>query len=82
MSVGELREALRSVEDHLERALGQLGAGRTALTEATTALSRINPDHPETVVPPEAHRADEQIERTWTLVEQTLDTLRDYSARI
>lgn len=82
MSVGELRETLRSAESHLEQALGQLGAGRTALTEATTALSRLNPDNPETVVPPEARRADDQIERTWTLVEHILDTLRDYSSRI
>jgi len=80
--VGELREVLRVVEEHLERSLGQLGAGRTALSEATAALTRIDPNNPQTVVPPEAHRADEEIERVRAQVEQTLDTLRDYSARI
>lgn len=82
MSVGELREVLRVVEQHLERALGQLGAGRTALTEATAALTRIDPNNPQTVVPPEAHRADEEFERIRAQIEHALDTLRDYSARI
>ena len=82
MSVGELREVLRIVEEHLERSLGQIGVGRTALNEATAALTRIDPNNPETVVPPEAHRADEQLDRARTQVEHTLDTLRDYSARI
>lgn len=82
MSVGELREVLRIVEEHLQRSLGQIGAGRTALSEATAALARIDPNNPQTVVPPEAHRADEQLDRVREQVEHTLDTLRDYSARI
>lgn len=82
MSVGEVREVLRIVEEHLERALGQLGTGRTALSEATAALTRIDPNNPQTVVPPEAHRADEEFERVRAQIEHTLDTLRDYSARI
>ncbi len=81
-ALGELRETLRTAEDSLERARGRLAHGRRCLTEAEAALMRIDPDHPETVVPPELRRADDQIERTLNVIEQVVDTLRNYSARL
>ena len=81
-ALGELRETLRQVETSLDRAHARLAHGRRRLTEAEVALARINPDHPEMVVPPELHRADDQIEHTLTLIEQVVDTLRDYATRL
>lgn len=81
-ALGELQQALRTAEENLERAQGGLARGRRSLTEAEAAMARIDPDHPDAVVPPALHRADDQIERTLNLVEQVIDTLRDYSARL
>ena len=81
-ALGELRETLRTAEESLERAHGGLAHGRRCLAEAEAALARVDPDHPDAVVPPALHRADDQIERTLNLIEQVVDTLRDYSARL
>jgi hypothetical protein len=81
-ALGELIEALRAVEDQLGQARGQLAQGRKSLTEAEAALARLDPDHPETVVPPGLHRADDQIERTLTLVDHVTDTLRAFMTRL
>ncbi|QUH00010.1 hypothetical protein HUO13_03560 [Saccharopolyspora erythraea] len=82
MSVAELIAALNEVEDRLELAQGQLARGRRSLGEAQDALARLDPEHPETVVPPGLGRADDQIERTQGLVEHTLDALRGFVTRL
>ncbi len=73
--VGELVRALISVEEQLTRVAAELGRGRTALGESSAALARIDPDHPETVVPPGLQRADDQIERTRAAVERARETI-------
>jgi hypothetical protein len=78
----ELIQTLRLVEEHLEEAGVHLVTSRTALAEAEQALVKLDPEHPETVVPPGLHRADNQIERTQGLIEHVLDTVRDFVTRL
>ncbi|SFE12965.1 hypothetical protein SAMN04487819_10883 [Actinopolyspora alba] len=74
----ELQQALRTVSDHLEQAQRQLVTSRTALHQAESALRRMDPDNPETVVPQGMHRADDQIERTLSTVERVDETVRRF----
>ncbi|MHA6802237.1 hypothetical protein [Salinifilum ghardaiensis] len=80
--VGELVRALISVEEQLARVGAELGRGRTALDEAVAALARIDPDHPETAVPPGLHRADDQIERTSQAVERVRETIAAFRSSL
>jgi hypothetical protein len=81
-TLGELLEALRQVEERLEEARGQVVHGQTALTEARAALSGLDPNHPETTVPPGLYRAHDQIERTRTLIENTLEAVQGFATRL
>ncbi|MBB5153765.1 hypothetical protein [Saccharopolyspora phatthalungensis] len=81
-ALDELIQMLRLVEEHLEKAGVHLVTSRTALAEAEQALVKLDPDHPETVVPPGLHRADDQIERTQGMIEHILDTVRDFVTRL
>ncbi|GAB3283267.1 hypothetical protein [Parasphingorhabdus pacifica] len=78
----ELLGLLRTAEDGLDQARGQLSRGRKSLSEAEAALADIDPEHPETVVPPGLRRADDELERTQQIVEQVADTLREFSTRL
>lgn len=81
-ALDELRAALQLVDEHLRAAQQHLAVGRTALTEVERALTRLDPEHPENVVPPTLHRADEQVERAQGMVEQTSDTVSDYVTQL
>ncbi len=81
-ALNELLLSLRAVEDHLRLARGHLVRGRETLTEAHAALARLDPDNPETVVPPGLSRADDQIERTLAIIDQVDDTLRGFASRL
>lgn len=81
-ALDELLVALQLVDEHLRRTQQHLAAGRTALTEVEGALTRLDPHHPETVVPPTLHSADGQVERAQDMVEQVSDTVRDYITRL
>lgn len=78
----ELIHALRAVNDQLDEARQQLVRGRRCLREAEAALSRLDPDHPETVVPPGFARAGDQIEHTLSTVERVDEVLRDFESRL
>nr|WP_218888462.1 hypothetical protein [Saccharopolyspora hordei] len=78
----ELAQVLGVVEQHLLDAGAHLGTTRTSLDEAEKALVTLDPEHPETVVPPSLHRADDQVERAQDMVEQVLGTLRDFVTRL
>ncbi|WP_188984422.1 hypothetical protein [Saccharopolyspora thermophila] len=78
----ELAQAIRAVEERLAEAGTHLVTCRTALTEAERALTKLDPDHPETVVPPGLHRADDQVERIQGMLEHVTDTLRDFVTRL
>ncbi|KAA5836870.1 hypothetical protein ABT337_29070 [Saccharopolyspora hirsuta] len=78
----ELAQALGVVEQHLTDAGAHLGTTRTSLGEAEKALVKLDPEHPETVVPPSLHRADDQIERAQDMLNQVLNTLRDFITRL
>jgi hypothetical protein len=81
-SLGELLQTLHRVEEQLGEAHGQLVRGRTSLTQACDALRQMDPNHPETVVPPGMHRAHDQIERTLALVEHVTDAVTGFAARL
>ncbi|MGP4021073.1 hypothetical protein [Saccharopolyspora sp. 5N708] len=81
-AVDELIQALQRVAEHLEEAGVHLATSRAALAEAEQALVKLDPEHPETVVPPGLHRADDQIERTQAMIEHILDTVRDFATRL
>lgn len=81
-ALGEVLQTLQTVEDQLGRAQQHLVRGRRSLQEAEAALTRIDPDHPETVIPPGLPRAGDRIERTLTTVEHISDTLRDFASRL
>ena len=81
-ALNDLLLALRAVEDQLRLARGQLTQGRKALAEAHAALARLDPNNPETVVPPGLQRADDQIERTLTVIDHVDDTLRGFATRL
>lgn len=78
----ELLQVLRTVEDQIGQAQRHLSQSRRSLNEATTALTRLDPDQPDTVVPPGLYRADDQIERVLASLDRIADTLRDYAARL
>ncbi len=78
----ELAQALQGVGEQLEQAHRQLVSARRTLCEAEAALVRIDPDHPEAIVPPALARAGDQFERTLTRVEHTTDTLRGFVAQL
>jgi hypothetical protein len=78
----ELVQALRVVEQRLEDAGAHLGTTRASLGEAEQALVKLDPEHPETVVPPSLHRADDQIERAQGMIEHVLNTVRDFVTRL
>ncbi len=79
-SLTELMAALRAAEAKLDEANRGLGAGRRSLAEAKAALAKLDPDHPETVVPAGMSHADDQLERTQAAVAHVVDTLRTYAA--
>lgn len=81
-ALSELLGLLRTVEDDLDRAQGQLSRSRKSLSEAESALAGLDPEHPETVVPAGMRRADDQLERTQALVEHVSDALREFSTRL
>jgi hypothetical protein len=81
-ALGELLQALNLVEERLDQARGQLVRSRTSLTEACAALRLLDPNHPETVVPPGMHRAHDQIERTLALVDHVTDAIHGFAARL
>jgi hypothetical protein len=81
-ALGELLQALHGVEESLDEARGHLVRARTALTEARSALRLLDPNHPETVVPPGLHRAHDQIERTLTLLDHVTDAIHNFAARL
>ncbi|GAB2657939.1 hypothetical protein GCM10027271_15730 [Saccharopolyspora gloriosae] len=81
-SLTELVAALRDTEAKLDEARQQLTTGRRALSETQAALTRLDPDHPETVVPPELSRADDQLERTLTTLSHVVETLRAFAMRL
>ncbi|WP_433871201.1 hypothetical protein [Saccharopolyspora sp. CA-218241] len=81
-ALGDVLEALRLVEERLDEARGQLAGSRELLGQAVTALTRLDPENPESVVPPGYGRADDQIERSQAAIEQIMDTLRDFAARL
>ncbi|RCW43652.1 hypothetical protein DFQ14_106130 [Halopolyspora algeriensis] len=78
----ELLQALRTVEDHLDRGQRHLAHAQRVLREAEVALTRIDPDHPETVVPPGLPHAQDRIEHTLTAVDHVAEALRDFAARL
>ncbi len=78
----ELLQTLRTVEDHIGQAQRQLTRSRRSVNEAEAALVRIDPDHPETVVPPGFRRAGDQIEQSINTLDRVADTMRDYATRL
>ncbi|MDR7301460.1 hypothetical protein [Haloactinomyces albus] len=78
----ELLQALQHVDDQLARGQQHLVHARRSLREAEAALTRIDPDHPETVVPPGLPRSKDRIEDTLTKVEHVTDALRDFASRL
>ncbi len=78
----EVLQALHSVEDRLEDARRHLAHGRRSLHEAEAALARLDPDHPQTVVPPGLTRAGDQIEHTLTSVDHVSDALRNFATQL
>ncbi|MFR9730931.1 hypothetical protein ACL03H_17030 [Saccharopolyspora sp. MS10] len=78
----ELLAAVRATEAKLDEARRQLSTGRRALSETQAALARLDPDNPETVVPPELRRADDQLERTLTQLAQVAESLRAFATRL
>ncbi|WP_263250835.1 hypothetical protein [Saccharopolyspora rosea] len=81
-ALGELIEALRLVEERLDQARGQLAAGRREFDATRAALARLDPEHPENVVPPGFARADDQLERTQELIEHVQELLRTFASRL
>ncbi len=81
-ALAELRQTLRAIEEHLERSRGNLVRSRQSLTEAIATLTRLDPDNPETMVPPGLRRCDDQLEQTLTMVNHVLDSLRNFAARL
>lgn len=81
-ALGELLQALHQVEENLDEARGQLVRSRTSLAEACAALRVLDPNHPETVVPPGLPRAQDQIERTLTLIDHVTDAIHGFAARL
>ncbi|GAA2337975.1 hypothetical protein GCM10009854_12670 [Saccharopolyspora halophila] len=81
-SIDELVATLSSVEQQLEEAGAHLGTCRLRLEEARRALTRLDPEHPETVVPPGLPRSDDQIERVQHTIELTANTIRDFATRL
>lgn len=77
-TLGELIQNLLTVEERLERAQAELATSRTALDQTETALARIDPEHPETVVPPGLHRANDQLERTQAAVDRVSELIREF----
>ncbi|NYH79189.1 hypothetical protein FHR84_002523 [Actinopolyspora biskrensis] len=76
----ELQQALQTVSDQLEQTQRHLATSRTALHQAESALRGVDPDNPETVVPPGLHRADDQIGHTLSTVEHVSDAIRQFAA--
>lgn len=81
-ALSDLVGLLRTAEEQLDLARGQLSRSRRSLSEAEAALAKLDPDHPETVVPPGMRRADDQIERTQAVIEHVTDALRDFATRL
>ncbi|MFC7341295.1 hypothetical protein [Saccharopolyspora griseoalba] len=81
-ALDETRAALSSVEQQLEEAGASLGTCRLRLEEARRALTRLDPEHPETVVPPGLPRSDDQVERVQNTIELITNTVRDFATRL
>lgn len=77
-TLGELAQALNEVEEQLQRALAQMHTGRTALEATASALTRLDPDHPETVVPTGLRHAENQLERTEHGVQRALEMVQSF----
>lgn len=81
-SLEELGHLLHSVEQRLQEAGAQLGTCRLRLEEARQALSRLDPEHPETVIPPGLPRSADQIEWVQNTIELVSNTIRDFAGRL
>ncbi|RRO15390.1 hypothetical protein EIL87_15090 [Saccharopolyspora rhizosphaerae] len=81
-SLDELFQALQGIESRLEEAGAHLGTCQGKLDEARQALVRLDPEHPETVLPPGLPRTHDQVERAQRLVDLVRSTLRDFGTRL
>ncbi|MER7081190.1 hypothetical protein SAMN02982929_04044 [Saccharopolyspora kobensis] len=78
----ELAQQLGVAEQHLTDVGALLGTTRKSLGDAERSLIKLDPEHPETVVPPSLHRADDQVARAQEMIENILETLRDFATRL
>ncbi|MEU6127771.1 hypothetical protein ABZ805_01250 [Saccharopolyspora sp. NPDC047091] len=81
-SLTELLAAVRATEAKLDEARRQLSTGRRSLSETQAALARLDPDNPETVVPPDLRRADDGLERTLESITHVVEALRAFAMRL
>jgi len=81
-SLTELMARLRAVEAKVDEGRRGITVGRRSLAESKAMLARLDPDHPETVVPPEMARADDQLERTLAQLAHVSEALRTFSAQL
>jgi hypothetical protein len=81
-SLDELQQVLQGIERQLEEAGAHLGTCQGKLDEARQALVRLDPEHPETILPPGLPRTHDQVERAQRLIDLVLNTIRDFATRL
>ena len=81
-ALDETLARLNSAERQLAEAGAHLGTCRLRLEEARQALTRLDPEHPETVLPPGLPRSNDQIERVQHTIELIANTIRDFAGRL
>jgi hypothetical protein len=81
-SLGELRAVLMEVRERLGDALGYAATARDRLSDALGMLSDLDGQHSEPLVPPELHRAGDELDRGLQLISGGAAAVADIGARL
>lgn len=72
MSIDAIRAATAVVRDHLSAAHHDLDTAKQRLGTAVRILTDLSRNHPTSLIPPELHRAEEQLDECLALIAGSL----------
>jgi hypothetical protein len=81
-SIEEVRAALAAVSESLGSADHHARVARARLEEAVAVLTDLGREHAESLVPPELHRASEQLDHGLAAISGGRDAVMDLNARL
>ena len=81
-SIAEVRAALAAVSESLGSADHHARVARARLSRRRSQCCHLDREHPESLVPPELHRASEQLDHGLAAIDGGRDAVTDLNARL